>query len=245
MLYSAEEMFGSVNPDWSKPSSRGDLLLLDRLVVAPAEVDHARVVAQLLADGQRGQVHDVELLRGDAPAAARGLPLVAALEARVDQDAGPVHLVVEVLRHLLALGPDPVQAHALDHRDLVGQVGRRVVQEQVLRPAAAPEVERHAVDLEDPDPVGRLGRRRGQVGGHRADAEQHRAGHVGDLAVRRHPRAQPVQRLAAHLVGPPQLRVAQGELRIGAGGEGDRAGRARGQGDGLADLDGVRRRRAE
>src|SRR5271166_1908321 len=84
---------------------RGDFLLVDRVVVAPAEVQHTRVVAQLLADGQRGLVHHVVVLRCDASPAAGWLPFVAALETRVDQYAGPVHLLVEVLWHLLSLGP--------------------------------------------------------------------------------------------------------------------------------------------
>ncbi len=220
----------------AEAGQRGGLLLVDRRVVAPAEVKHAGVVAQPLPDRQRRLIHHVVILGRHAAPAGRWLPLVAALEAGVDQDAGPVHLVVEVLRHLLALGPDPVQAHGLDHRDLARQVGRRVVQEQVLRPAARAVVKRHAVDLEDPDALGRLRRRLGQVRADLPDAEFHRrrrvgrAGAAGSTGRARHGAgnagAQRVERLAAHLVRPPQPRVLDDERGVARRGERHRRARA-------------------
>jgi len=41
------------------------------------------------------------------------------LKAAVDQDPGLVHLLVEAVRHLVALGADPVQPEVLDQPDLL------------------------------------------------------------------------------------------------------------------------------
>ena len=60
-----------------------------------------------------------ELLRRELGSTA-GLPRVAALEAAVDQDPGAIHLLVEVVGHLLALGTNPVQSKIFDQRYLIG-----------------------------------------------------------------------------------------------------------------------------
>jgi hypothetical protein len=77
------------------------------------------VVAQVLADRERREPEDVEVVvRGQA--AVLQLPRVTALKAAVDQDPGAIHLLVEVVGHLLALGANPVQSKILDQRYLIG-----------------------------------------------------------------------------------------------------------------------------
>ncbi len=154
---------------------RDGLLAPGRLVVAPAEVQDAGVVAQVLADRERRQLQHREVVIA-GQAAVLELPGVAALEPGVDQHPGAVHLLVEVVGHLLALGADPVEPEVLDHRDLVGGVGRGVAQEQVLGPAAAAEHERHAVDQELARALRRDRRRPDQARGDRADPERLRLG---------------------------------------------------------------------
>ena len=135
------------------------LLLRGRRVVAPRPVDHARVVADVLADRERRVLVHRSLRRGQARVR---LPEVAALVTPVDHQAGLVHLLVEIGRHLVALGADPVHTHALHQEDLRRGVEGRVVQEQVLRPAAAAEDEAATVDREDSNAVGRHARRTDQ-----------------------------------------------------------------------------------
>ena len=196
------------------------------------------MVAQVLADRQRRVAEHRQLLGGGGGASAE-LPGVAALEAAVDQDAGPIHLLVEVVWHLLALGPETVQAEVLDQPDLVRGVRDGIAQEQVLRPAAAPEHERHPVDYELARPVwceSSAGRGTNQPRRDLADAE------CLGFAVRRvmapaDRHRQAVQRLAAHLVGPPHAGMVDEQPRVVARGEGERLGGAGSDGHGPADAD--------
>ena len=175
---------------------RNLLLLQDRSVVAPTEVQDAGVVAQVLADRQSRIAEDRQLLGRELSSPA-GLPRIAALEAAVDQDPGAIHLLVEVVGHLLALGADAVEPEVLDLGDLVGGVGRGVAQEQVFGPAAATEHEGHAVDSELARSLRGRGRRADQLGRHLADPERLRLA-VGGAAALVERQAQAVERLRSH-----------------------------------------------
>ena len=191
------------------------------------------MVAQVRPDGLRRVLQHVQLRLAQR---AADLPGVTALEAAVDQDAGGVHLLEEVGGHDVALEPDRVQAHGLHQRDLLGRVGRRVVQEQVRVESAAPDDDRHAVDLEGPG-AARLDRvGSGQGRGDRPDAERLSGGVVGRGSLS-HRRRQRVQRLGAHLVGPPDLRVGDRQGREAGRGERDRLGGVCRHRDALADRD--------
>ena len=203
---------------------RDRFLARSRVVVTPAEVQDAGVVTEVLPDRAGGVVEHLEVVLARQLAVLE-LPRVAALEAAVDQDPGAVHLLIEVLGHLLALGADAVQPQVLDRRDLGGGVGGGVAQEQVLRPAAATEHERSPVDHELARAVRRERRGADQARGDGADPER-----LG-LRVRRltgltHAHRQPVERLRSHLIRPPHARVrdhqpeAHGTRR--AGGHPDR-----------------------
>ena len=216
-----------------EPGDGGRLLLAGGLVVRPLEAEHARVVTQVRPDRLRRVLQHGQLgLRQGAA----DLPGVAALEAAVDQDAGGVHLLEEVRGHDVPLEPDRVHAHGLHQRDLPGRVGRRVVQEQVRVEAAAPDHDRHAVDLERAG-TARLDRvGPGQVRRDGPDAERLRGGVVGRGALR-HRRRQRVQRLGAHLVRPPDLRAGDRQAREAGRRERHGLGRVRGHGHALADGD--------
>ena len=180
------------------------LLCRRRDVVAPAVEDHAGVVALLAAERQRGVVVDVVVLGRPA---VRVLPVVAAQEAAVDEQALLVHLVVEGVRLVVALEAQAVEPHRLDQADLMVQARLGVAQEHVgVHHSAAAEDERLAVDREPARAVVGLGALGGEPRLDRADAERARARVRGRAALRRLHR-ELVERLIAHLVRPPQLRV--------------------------------------
>src|SRR5262249_2974389 len=116
-------------------------------VIAPAHVQRARVIAEVLAKPERRTVQHIKLLRRQHRPPA-DLPGVTTLEAGVVQDASLVELGVEVVRHEVTLKSDRIDAHALHELDLVGNVTRRIVQEEVGRESAAANDERLTVDQE-------------------------------------------------------------------------------------------------
>src|SRR6185312_10515602 len=90
----------------------------------------------------------VRIVPGFAARLSRGLPFVATLPARQDQDAVTIGEVVEMLVFQLAFAADRVEAHVADVTELGLHAPGQHTQEHVRRPAAAADQHRLAVEEE-------------------------------------------------------------------------------------------------